>query len=62
MGPPKNVSPQILFFCDLKPHANFQNPSGRKVTQGENWTLSSVTAHASRSNQYWPRIKQVPDK
>ena len=30
---------QILFFCELKPNAKFQNPtinpSGRKVTQGE---------------------------
>jgi hypothetical protein len=29
-------STQILFFCELKPHAKFQNPrtnpSGRKVT------------------------------
>ena len=31
------ISPQILIFCDLKPHAKFQNPmitpSGRKVTR-----------------------------
>ena len=38
-GPPNLFSPQILFFCDLKPHAKFQNPtitpSGRKVSVGE---------------------------
>jgi hypothetical protein len=38
-GPPHFCSPQFLFFCDLKAHAKFQNPtitpSGRKVTQGE---------------------------
>jgi hypothetical protein len=31
--------PQILFFCNLKPHAKFQKPtvtpSGRKVTEAE---------------------------
>ena len=31
--------PKSYFFCDLKPHAKFQNPminpSGRKVTQRE---------------------------
>ena len=31
------LSPQILFFCDAKPHAKFLNPmitpSGRKVTR-----------------------------
>ena len=33
-----SLSPQILFFCELKPHAKFQNPrtshSRRKLTQG----------------------------
>ena len=33
------LSPQILFFCDLKPHAKFRNPtitpSWRKVSGGE---------------------------
>ena len=36
---PNFFSPQILFFCDLKPHAKFQNPrsipSGRKVFDPE---------------------------
>ena len=31
--------PKSYFFCELKPHAKFRNPtitpSGRKVTQGE---------------------------
>ena len=31
--------PKFYFFCDLKPHAKFQNPrtttSGRKVTRGK---------------------------
>ena len=38
-GPPNYFPPQILFFCDLRPHAKFQNPtitpSGRKVMAGE---------------------------
>jgi hypothetical protein len=41
-APPPNLIfflPQILFFCDLKPNAKFQNlkitPSGRKVTLAE---------------------------
>jgi hypothetical protein len=36
-GSPIFFLPQILFLCDLKPHAKFQNPtitpSGRKVTR-----------------------------
>ena len=32
-------TPPLIFFCDLKPHAKFQNPtitpSGRKVSVGE---------------------------
>ena len=38
-GPPILFQPQILFFCDLKSHAKFWNPtitpSGRKVTTSE---------------------------
>ena len=34
-GPPNLFKPKILFFCHLKPHAKFHNPSGRKVTQAE---------------------------
>ena len=38
-GPPSFVLPQILFVCDLKPHAKFWNPtitpSGRKVSEAE---------------------------
>jgi hypothetical protein len=36
---PNFVLPQTLFFCDLKTHAKFQNPtttpSGRKASVGE---------------------------
>jgi hypothetical protein len=32
-------TPNLIFFCELKPHAKFRNPtitpSGRKVTSGE---------------------------
>ena len=39
LGPPNCFSPQILFFCELKPHAKFQNlkitPSVRKVCEAE---------------------------
>ena len=49
-------NPKSYFFCDLKPHAKFQNPiitpSRRKVTQAEREKESSVTAHASRSDQF----------
>ena len=35
----KQKTLKILFFCELKPHIQFQNPrttpSGRKVTQSE---------------------------
>ena len=38
-GPQNLFSSQILFFCELKPHAKFQNPtitsSGRKVMAAE---------------------------
>ena len=50
--------PKSYFLCDLKPHAKFHNPtitpSGRKVSEAERKkeTLSSVTAHASRSDQF----------
>ena len=38
-GPPTFVYPKSYFYCDLKPHGKFQNPtitpSGRKVTGAE---------------------------
>ena len=37
--PQTRVHPKFYFFCDLKPHPKFQNPtitpSGRKVAQAE---------------------------
>ena len=37
--PPFFCTPNLIFLCDLKPHAKFQNPtitpSGRKVTGSE---------------------------
>ena len=45
MDPPIFFPPQILFLCELKPHAKFYNPmitpSGRQVTGAEAaWTNS----------------------
>ena len=38
----------ILFFCDLKPHAKFQNhtvtPSGRKVTRSEKREKNAINS------------------
>ena len=34
-----SLTPNLIFFCDLKPHAKFQNPtitpSGREVSEAE---------------------------
>jgi hypothetical protein len=44
--PPQNVHPKSYFFCDLKTHAKFRNPtitpSGRKVPCGGGWVVVVV--------------------
>jgi hypothetical protein len=59
-GPPRGVSifflTQILFFCDLEPHAKFRNPmitpSGRKVFGRENKKIiTNIVDTSFRSDQ-----------
>ena len=44
--------PKSYFFCDLKPHAKFRNPtkppSGRKVTQAETEKNTVNSGHLVR--------------
>ena len=71
------VSPQILFFCELKPHAKFPNPtitpSGRKVTRRRererknnafnSGHFVSVTVHATtRTNKSVLKFATSVDK
>ena len=46
--PPIFFYPKSYFFCDLKPHAKFRNPtitpSGRKETAGEIERINAVNS------------------
>ena len=76
-GPPRGLGgvliffyPKSYFFCDLKPHAKFRNPtinlSGRKVcgTERKRKIIPNI-AHALRADQLrdchplWPRHLQT---
>ena len=50
--------PQILFFCELKPHAKFRNPrttpSGRKVCVGGGWVGGGWVVEGKFSVSFGP--------
>ena len=50
--------PKSYFFCDLKPHAKFHNPTIQE--REKNAVNSSVTAHAKPLNRFSYGVEEDP--
>ena len=65
-SPKFSFTPNLIFFCDLKPHAKFWNPtitpSGRKVTGSEKKKKKRKNAINSGHLVPWQRTQAVRTK